>query len=36
MVDKTDDPYHAWWYAQPNPHYYVPETPVREVAGGAK
>jgi nitrogenase molybdenum-iron protein alpha chain len=22
MLAKTPDPYHDWWYAQPNPHYY--------------
>jgi len=36
MVEKTEDPYHAWWYEQPNPHHYVPDEPVRDVAGGAK
>lgn len=22
MLAKTPDPYHAWWYDQPDPHYY--------------
>lgn len=33
MVEKTEDPYHPWWYQQPNPHHYVPEAPVRNVPG---
>jgi nitrogenase molybdenum-iron protein alpha chain len=36
MVEKTEDPYQPWWYEQPNPHYYVPDEPVRSEPGEAR